>query len=67
MHAHTRVHTSVPRTHHDTGVLWAANNAREYGARCIVTRKAGLAHTGTVIHHQGLALLGLHGQAGVGK
>jgi hypothetical protein len=39
---------------HDSGVLGSANNGGEDGSWGVITSKAGLAHTGTVINNKGL-------------
>jgi hypothetical protein len=39
---------------HDAGVLRPANDGREDGAGRVVARKAGLAHAGAVVDHEGL-------------
>ena len=44
-------------THHDTGVLGAAHDGGEHGARGVVTSKPSLAHTRPIVNHQCLNLL----------
>lgn len=41
-------------TYHDTWVLRASNNGWKDGTGCIITRKAGLAHTRTIINNESL-------------
>lgn len=50
------------RTHHDSWVLGAPYDGREHRARRVVTGKAGLAHAGPVVDHQGLYILFRHGK-----
>ena len=35
-------------------MLWASNNGRKDGSGSIITGETGLAHTGTVVDHEGL-------------
>ena len=39
---------------HDSWMFWASNNGRENGSGSIITGETGLAHTGTVVDHEGL-------------
>ena len=39
---------------HDSWMLWASNNGRKDGSGSIITGETGLAHTGTVVDHEGL-------------
>ena len=37
-----------------SGMLWATNDGREDSSWCVVTSKAGFAHSGPVVHNEGL-------------
>ena len=39
---------------HDSWMFWASNNGREHGSGSIITGETGLAHTGTIVDHEGL-------------
>jgi hypothetical protein len=40
----------------------ATNDGREHGTRSIISSEAGLAHTGTIVHHEGLNVTVRHGE-----
>mmetsp|Transcript_62306 Transcript_62306/g.109769 ORF Transcript_62306/g.109769 Transcript_62306/m.109769 type:complete len:430 (-) Transcript_62306:38-1327(-) len=50
----TDVGVLLVHAHHDSRVLGSSNDGREHGSGSIITSETGLAHTGTVIHHQSL-------------
>jgi hypothetical protein len=49
----TDVRVLLSHADHDTLVTWTSNNGWEDGSRSVITGKAGFAHTGAVIDHEG--------------
>merc|ERR1712188_121863 len=50
----------LAHTDHDTSVARASDNGREHGAGSVVSGESGLAHTGSVVNHEGLHFI-IHG------
>ena len=47
-------------THHDSGVLWAADNRGEHSARSIISCETSFAHARAVVDYERLNFLIIH-------